>query len=191
MDALLTSPLATAAPAKPEALPAVPREDERRTRERDEGNAQRDVEEHEVEEEEERSRVPRPTDCATRLGRARGRARETGGASGAARGAGGTRGGRAPGWGPPGKRTRGLRMQRETHTRTRAGLPRREGGPTRRCGGWTPRRGCCPRQRERGAPSRDEVAGGRSAWATRGGRVPVGSAAQVERVIARDTQRQP
>ena len=50
MDALLTSPLATAAPAKPEALPAVPREDERRTRERD---AQRDVEEHEVEEEEE------------------------------------------------------------------------------------------------------------------------------------------
>ena len=53
VDALLTSPLATAAPAKPEALPAVPREDERRTRERDEGNAQRDVEEHEVEEEEE------------------------------------------------------------------------------------------------------------------------------------------
>ena len=52
MDALLTSPLATAAPAKPEALPAVPREDERRTRERDEGNAQRDKE-HEVEEEEE------------------------------------------------------------------------------------------------------------------------------------------
>ena len=52
VDALLTSPLATAAPAKPEALPAVPREDERRTRERDEGNAQRDVEEHEVEEEE-------------------------------------------------------------------------------------------------------------------------------------------
>ena len=28
MDALLTSPLATAAPAKPEALPAVLREDE-------------------------------------------------------------------------------------------------------------------------------------------------------------------
>ena len=28
VDALLTSPLATAAPAKPEALPAVPREDE-------------------------------------------------------------------------------------------------------------------------------------------------------------------
>ena len=53
MDALLTSPLATAATAKPEALPAVPREDERRTRERDEENAQRDVEEHEVEEEEE------------------------------------------------------------------------------------------------------------------------------------------
>ena len=53
MDALLTSPLATAAPAKPEALPAVPREDERRTRERDEENAQHDVEEHEVEEEEE------------------------------------------------------------------------------------------------------------------------------------------
>ena len=53
VDALLTSPLATAAPAKPEALPAVPCEDERRTRERDEGNAQRDVEEHEVEEEEE------------------------------------------------------------------------------------------------------------------------------------------
>ena len=50
--------------------------------------------------------------------------------------------------------------------------------------------GCCPRQRERGAPSRGEVAGGRSAWATRGGRVPVGSAAQVERVIARDAQRQ-
>ena len=53
VDALLTSPLITAAPAKPEALPAVPREDERRTRERNEENAQRDVEEHEVEEEEE------------------------------------------------------------------------------------------------------------------------------------------
>ena len=51
-DSLLTSPLITAAPAKPEALPAVPHEDGRLTRERDE-SAQRDVEEHEVEEEEE------------------------------------------------------------------------------------------------------------------------------------------
>ena len=79
MDALLTSPLATAAPAKPEALPAVPRKDERRTRERDRENAQRDVEEHKVEEEE-RSRVSRPTDGAVRLRRARERAREAGGA---------------------------------------------------------------------------------------------------------------
>ena len=64
MDALLTSPLAAAAPAKPEALPGVPREDERRTRERDEGNAQRDVEEHEVEEEDHEGRGDRRGDAA-------------------------------------------------------------------------------------------------------------------------------
>ena len=48
-DALLTSPLNTAAPAKPEALPAVLHEDGRRTRERGE-STQRDAEEREVKE---------------------------------------------------------------------------------------------------------------------------------------------